>query len=76
MKNDDAKRLKRAIESDRMSMTAKSTELIVKDVEYVLQDYFKLSGKPKLSINYKDGRYTVEITFKADDLKTFAVLPA
>lgn len=75
MKNDDAKRLKRAIENDRMSMTAKSTELIIKDVEYVLQDYFKLHGKPTLLINYKDGRYTVEITFKADELKTFAVLP-
>ncbi|MBQ7374023.1 MAG: hypothetical protein IJW64_05635 [Clostridia bacterium] len=76
MKSGDALRLKRAIESDRMSMTATSTELIVKDLETVLQDYFKLSGSPSLSINYKDGSYVVEITFKADALKTFAVLPA
>ena len=75
MKTGDALRLKRAIESDRMSMTAISTELILKDLEVVLQEYFTLSGKPFLLVNYKDGRYVVEITFKADALKTFAVLP-
>ena len=75
MKTSDALRLKQAIESDRMSMTAISTELIIKDLEVVLQDYFNLAGKPILSVNYKNGRYIVDITFKADALKTFAVLP-
>ena len=75
MKTGEALRLKQAIESDRMSMTAISTELIIKDLEVVLQDYFTLIEKPILSVNYKDGRYIVDITFKADALKTFAVLP-
>ena len=75
MKTGEALRLKQAIESDRMSMTAISTELIIKDLEVVLQDYFTLIEKPILSVNYKDGRYIVEIIFKADTLKTFAVLP-
>lgn len=75
MKTNDATRLKKAIESDRISMTATSAELIIKDVETVLQDYFKILGRPSLSINYKDGCYRVEIKFMADLLKTFAVLP-
>ena len=75
MKSSDALRLKRAIESDRISMTATSTELILKDVEIVLQDYFRLIGSPTISLNYKNGRYVVEITFEADALKTFALLP-
>ena len=75
MKCGDALRLKRAIESDRMSMTATSTELILKDVETVLQDYFRLLGTPKIALNYKDGHYQVEIVFCADALKTFALLP-
>ena len=72
MKREDALRLKRVIESDRMSITAESAEVIIKDLEGVLADYFYLGGKPTLKISAQSGKYVVEICFSASALKTFA----
>lgn len=71
MKNQNAIRLKRVIESDRMNMTVEGTELIIKDIECVLKEYFHLSSKPELSLKLVSGEYRVEIVFFADALKTF-----
>jgi hypothetical protein len=72
MKESDAQRLKRVIESDRMSLTGESAELIVGDLKQVLSEYFSVSEKPILSVNVKNGEYYITIKFKADALKTFA----
>ena len=75
MKNESFLRLKRVIESDRMSITAESAELILRDLEFVLSEYFHITEKPTLSISVKNGDYKVEIRFSADALKTFAKVP-
>ena len=75
MKNESFIRLKRVIESDRMSITAESSELILRDLEFVLSEYFHITEKPTLSIGVKNGDYKVEIRFSADALKTFAKVP-
>ena len=72
MKKEDVLRLQKAIESDRMSMTAEGLEVIVSDLEGVLSDYFYLSSPPSLEIKVANGRYLVEIKVLADSLKTFA----
>ena len=72
MKESDAQRLKRVIESDRMSLTGEGAELIVGDLKQVLSEYFSVSEKPILSVNVKNGEYYITIKFKADALKTFA----
>ncbi|MBE5741925.1 MAG: hypothetical protein E7360_01240 [Clostridiales bacterium] len=72
MKNSDAIRLKRVIESDRMSLTGESAELIIGDLKQVLLEYFSITEKPSLSVNVKDGQYLVTVRFKADALKTFS----
>ena len=74
MKKEDALRLKRVIESDRMSITTESTEIIIKDLEGVLSDYFCLDSKPGLKIAQKNGKYAVEISFSALALKSFLSL--
>lgn len=74
MKKEDALRLKRVIESDRMSIATESTEIIIKDLEGVLSDYFCLDSKPNLKITQKNGKYAVEISFSALALKSFLSL--
>lgn len=75
MKREDVIRLKRAIESDRMSMTAEGLDVIVRDLQSVLSDYFYLAKPPKLTVKVKDGRYLVEITAFADAIKAFTKMP-
>ena len=72
MKSNDAIRLKRVIESDRMSLTGESAELIIGDLRQVLSEYFSISEKPTLAVSVKDGEYLVTVRFKADALKTFS----
>lgn len=68
-------RLKRIIESDRMSFTAEGTELIIKDIGYVLNDYFSLRDKPRMNIIPITGGYKVVIEVLADAVRTFGVMP-
>lgn len=75
MKKSDAIRLKRVIESDRMSMTCESASLIIKDLESVLSDYFSVESTPSLAIKSENGGYSVQIKFRATSLKTFASIP-
>ena len=72
MRREDVVRLKRAIESDRMSMTADGLEVILIDLKSVLLEYFFLAEQPSLEIKAKDGKYLVEIKVVADGIKTFA----
>ena len=75
MKNENFLRLKKVIESDRMSITAESAELILRDLQFVLGEYFIITEKPTLSIGVKNGDYKVEIKFLASCLKTFVKVP-
>ena len=72
MKKDDVLRLKRAIESDRMCMTAEGLDIILADLEAVLSDYFFLSKPPVLEIKAQNGTLVVEIKAFADAIKSFA----
>jgi hypothetical protein len=72
MKREDVLRLKRAIESDRMSMTAEGLDIIIADVQSVLSDYFYISKVPTLEIKAQGGAYAIEIKVQAEAIKTFA----
>ena len=72
MKKDDVLRLKRAIESDRMCMTAEGLDIILADLQSVLSDYFYLSKAPTLEIKAQNGALVVEIKAYADAIKSFA----
>ena len=75
MKNDTATRLKKVIENDRMSVTAEGVEVILKDLQAVLSEYFYILEKPTLSISAKGGEYKVNVSFTAENLKPFTRLP-
>ncbi len=72
MKREDVIRLKKAIESDRMSMTAEGIDVIVADLQSVLSDYFFISKAPTLEIRVQDGTYVIDIRVVAEALRTFA----
>ena len=72
MKRDDVLRLQKAIESDRISMTAEGLDIILADLQAVLSDYFYLSKAPTLKIKAQNGGLVVEIKAFADAIKSFA----
>ena len=72
MKNNDVLRLKRAIESDRMCMTAEGLDIILTDIEAVLSDYFYLTKAPSLEIKVQGGELVVEIKALIEAIKSFA----
>ncbi len=75
MKRDNVIRLKRVIDTDRLSLTAESMELIVNDLSVALSDYFVLSEAPVIKVSPKDGKYEIDIRVSAEALKTFLPVP-
>ncbi len=74
MKRSQLARLKSVIETDRLSVTAECVEMIVRDLSFVLSDYFGLSEKPKLTVSAKNGEYFISVSAKADAIKAFSVV--
>lgn len=72
MKKDDVIRLKKAIESDRMSMTAEGLDIIIADLNALLEDYFHLLKNPSLDVKVQGGTYVIEIKVLASAIKAFA----
>lgn len=68
------RRLRSVIETDRLSLTCESLDLISKDVSYVMEDYFNLTEKPKVSVSARNGEYLISVTAKADAVKAFSVM--
>lgn len=68
------RRLRSVIETDRLSLTCESLDLIAKDLSYVMEDYFNLTEKPKVSVSARNGEYVISVTAKADAVKAFSVM--
>lgn len=68
------RRLRSVIETDRLSLTCESLDLISKDISYVMEDYFNLTEKPKVSVSARNGEYLISVTAKADAVKAFSVI--
>ncbi len=68
------RRLRSVIETDRLSLTCESLDLISKDISYVMEDYFNLTEKPKVSVSARNGEYLISVTAKADAVKAFSVM--
>ena len=68
------RRLRLVIETDRLSLTCESLDLISKDISYVMEDYFNLTEKPKVAVSVRNGEYLISVTAKADAVKAFSVM--
>ena len=64
-------RIRSVVESDRLDLTARSHELILKDVTSVLSDYFHLDSSPELLIERKGENYKITLVAVCDGLRRF-----
>ena len=71
----EVRRLKNVIECDRMSFTAESIEMIVRDLASVMGEYFHLIDMPKIGIAAEGSVYRITVEGKADALKGFGAIP-
>lgn len=74
MKN-QVERLKRVIESDRTAFYGNGTQLVVKDLKYVLAEYFHLTEEPRLNVIPVQGGYRITLDAFADFVCPFQTLP-
>lgn len=62
------------IGADKAAMSEECRAIALRDFTHVAQEYFDLKTPLALNIESAEGEYTVQITFKADRVKTFYVL--
>ncbi len=63
------------IENERLSIKNNFEDLLIKDLERVLKDYFELASNPSVEILKKDKKYEININFLANSIKSFSTLP-
>ena len=61
----------KVLQGDRLSLAEEATDLIVKDLYRVLEEYFDLSAPPKLEILSEKNGYKIIVEADSDRLKTF-----
>ena len=62
------------IESDRFGLMGNAKDLILKDLEKLLGEYFLLCGKISLEIEGEENDFTVTVSLRAGGVKRFNVL--
>lgn len=70
----EIERLKRIVESDRTAFSAEGSDLIEKDLGGVLNDYFNVTAKPRLSVIPVTGGYKITVEAFADSVRPFHTL--
>ena len=73
-KEDKLKRINDVIQADKSVMSEACKALVIKDFAEKFNEYFDLTGLPKMEIACKNGVYTIEIAFEAERIKKFNVL--
>ena len=67
-------RTNQVIQSDKSVMSEGCKELVLQDFQRVFEEYFDLTGMPKMSVVYDRGVYRILVSFEADRIKKFNVL--
>lgn len=70
----EIERLKRIVESDRTAFGAEGADLIERDLGSVLNDYFNVTVKPRLSVVPVTGGYKITVEAFADAVRPFHTL--
>ena len=73
-KDETLRRVNEVIQADKSVMSEACKALIIRDFAEQFNEYFDLIGLPKMSINYQNGEYDIELQFKAERIKKFNVL--
>ncbi len=73
-KNEQFSRINSVIQADKSVMSEACKTLVLQDFSEKFNEYFDLIGLPRMETTYKNGEYTVEISFQAERIKKFNVL--
>lgn len=74
MQTDDFKRINNVIQSDKSVMSEACKALVLQDFAEKFNEYFDLTGLPKMQLLCKNGTYYVSVEFEAERIKKFNVL--
>ena len=64
----------RILQADKSVMSDACKALVLQDFADKINEYFDLIGLPRMSLEYKNGEYTVQLSFQAERIKKFNVL--
>lgn len=67
-------RLNNVIQADKSVMSEACKALALKDFAEKFDEYFDLTGIPRMELSCKNGIYSVHISFEAERIKKFNVL--
>ena len=68
------KRINDVIQADKSVMSDACKALVLQDFAEKFNEYFDLTGLPKMEIFYKNGTYSVQVVFECERIKKFNVL--
>ena len=74
-KQSDLSRMEELIRHDRLNTKEEFSELLLKDLDALLRDYFDYKGEPLFSITRAGDSFAVNISFCANCLRSFSALP-
>lgn len=74
-KQTQLQRMEELIRHDRLSVKNEFSELLIKDLNFLLREYFDYKGSPRLEILRTGNNFSVSITFSASSLRSFSSLP-
>ena len=67
-------RVNNLLRADKSVMSEACKALVLQDFADKFNEYFDLTGLPRMDIDCKNGTYTVTVTFQAERIKKFNVL--
>ncbi|MBQ9728511.1 MAG: hypothetical protein IJV85_02835 [Clostridia bacterium] len=67
-------RVNNVIQADKSVMSEACKALVLQDFAEKFQEYFDLTGLPRMSLTCKNGTYGVTVCFEAERIKKFNVL--
>ena len=67
-------RVNQILQADKSVMSDACKALVLQDFAEKFNEYFDLIGLPRMTLECKNGEYTVQIAFQAERIKKFNVL--
>ncbi len=71
---EEYKRANEVIQADKSVMSDACKALVLQDFAEKFNEYFDLTGLPRMELNCHNGTYAVSIAFEAERIKKFNVL--
>lgn len=71
---EEFKRANDVIQADKSVMSEACKALVLQDFSEKFNEYFDLTGLPRMQLSCKNGTYLIEIAFEAERIKKFNVL--